>query len=347
MQEHAAAQEAFSSLEHFRRLRFGKGFGEGYDFASRSGKRSLPFQGLWHIARDNASCWKYKRSQEAHGTTTKNRTADVDIADILGVTEANVLMLLIWSWILRLASFGDHNIHKMPASSSFSVALSIGLLVRGRGGLAQMLLYALEKGPKEKNDNYKTAEPWEISAELRDLATWWKRDTRSTYMRFWPSMWSRCLDIDHALFCFCVCACVFFLMDRDEVQVNKNAKRKEASIQPSWGHPWCKNLWSFFFVFGLLFLGIILLCSVVLTSHWLLCINCFTSLVRFTGFYTEYEPHLDRTSSVNRAFIILAKKITFSCGTNVENLQRARWSGSKPNNRVRSILPACGLSYIL
>ena len=44
-----------------------------------------------------------------------------------------------------------------------------------------MLLYALEKGPTEKNDNYKTAEPWEISAERRDLATWWKRDTRSTY----------------------------------------------------------------------------------------------------------------------------------------------------------------------
>ena len=211
MQEHAAAQEAFSSLEHFRRLRFGKGFGEGYDFASRSGKLSLPFQGLWHIARDNASCWKYKRSQEAHGTTTKNRTADVDIADILGVTEANVLMLLIWSWILRLASFGDHNIHKMPASSSFSVALSIGLLVRGRGGLAQMLLYALEKGPKEKNDNYKTAEPWEISAELRDLATWWKRDTRSTYMRFWPSVRSRCLDIGYALFFVSACVGFFFL----------------------------------------------------------------------------------------------------------------------------------------
>ena len=51
----------------------------------------------------------------------------------------------------------------MPASSSFSVALSLGLLMRGRGGLAQMLLYALEKGPKEKNDNYKTAQPWEIN----------------------------------------------------------------------------------------------------------------------------------------------------------------------------------------
>ena len=36
MQEHAAAQEVFPCLEHFRRLRFGLGFEEGYDFASRS-----------------------------------------------------------------------------------------------------------------------------------------------------------------------------------------------------------------------------------------------------------------------------------------------------------------------
>ena len=95
VQEHAAAQEVFPCLEHFRRLRLGQGFGEGYDFASRGVNLSLPFQGLWHIARDNASCWKYKRSQEAHGTTTKNRTADLDIADILGAREANVLMLLM------------------------------------------------------------------------------------------------------------------------------------------------------------------------------------------------------------------------------------------------------------
>ena len=141
-----------------------------------------------------------------------------------------------WSWILRLVSFADHNIHKMPSSLSFSVALSLGLLVRGRRGLAQMLLYALKKWPKEKNDNNKTAQPWEISAELRDLATWWKkRDTRSTYMRFWPSVRSRCLDIGHAL--FCVFACVYvrtFLMNWDELKDNKNAKRTEASIQQSW-----------------------------------------------------------------------------------------------------------------
>ena len=44
------------------------------------------------------------------------------------------------------------------------------------------------------------------------------------------------------LFFVSACVHVFFLMARDEVQVNKNAKRKKASIQPSWGHPWGKNL---------------------------------------------------------------------------------------------------------
>ena len=186
--------------------------------------------------------------------------------------------------MLHLASFGDHNIHKMPASSSFSVALSLGLLVRGRRGLAQMLFYALEKGPKEKNDNYKTAEPWEIyrwAQRSRNMVKAWYSFNIYAFLTKhvlkMPGYWPRSFLFLRACMCF-------FLMDRDEVQVNKNAKRKEASIQSSWDHPWCKNLWSFFLVFGLLFLGIILLCSIVLTSHWLLCINCFTSLVRFTGF---------------------------------------------------------------
>ena len=30
--------------------------------------------------------------------------------------------------------------------------------------------------------------------------------------------------------------------------------------------------------------------SIVLTSQWLLCIHCFTSILSFTGFYTEDEP---------------------------------------------------------
>ena len=35
-----------------------------------------------------------------------------------------------------------------------------------------MLLNSLEKGPKKKNDNNNNAQPWEISAELRYLASW-------------------------------------------------------------------------------------------------------------------------------------------------------------------------------
>ena len=43
------------------------------------------------------------------------------------------------------------------------------------------------------------------------------------------------------------------------------------------GHVACQNLpWQ-----GL---------SIVLTSQWLLCIHCFTSLLSFTGFYTKDEP---------------------------------------------------------
>ena len=43
------------------------------------------------------------------------------------------------------------------------------------------------------------------------------------------------------------------------------------------GHVACRNLpWQ-----GL---------SIVLTSQWLLCIHCFTSILSFTGFYTEDEP---------------------------------------------------------
>ena len=40
----------------------------------------------------------------------------------------------------------------------------------------------------------------------------------------------------------------------------------------------------------LCFLATIFLGSIVLSSQWLLCIHCFTSLVSFTGFYTEDEP---------------------------------------------------------
>ena len=42
----------------------------------------------------------------------------------------------------------------------------------------------------------------------------------------------------------------------------------------------------------LCFLATIFLGSIVLSSQWLLCIHCFTSLVSFTGFYTKDEPVL-------------------------------------------------------
>ena len=38
------------------------------------------------------------------------------------------------------------------------------------------------------------------------------------------------------------------------------------------------------------FLGIIFLGCILLTSQWLLCTHCFTSLVSLTGFYNEEEP---------------------------------------------------------
>ena len=144
----------------------------------------------------------------------------------------------LWSWILRLVSFGDHNIHKMPASSSFIVALSLGLLVRGRRGLAQMLLYALEKEPKEKNDNNKNAQPWEIYR--------WAQRSRNMLKKAWYSFniniclfdqaWGQDVWILATLL-FCVFACVYvctFLMNRDELEDNKYAERTEASIQQSW-----------------------------------------------------------------------------------------------------------------
>ena len=47
------------------------------------------------------------------------------------------------------------------------------------------------------------------------------------------------------------------------------------------------------------FLALIFLDCIVLTSHWLLCFSCFThtSLVRFTGFCTQYEPNPNDSNS--------------------------------------------------
>ena len=50
------------------------------------------------------------------------------------------------------------------------------------------------------------------------------------------------------------------------------------------GHPGVKICEGFFCFLAIIFLG------PILTYHWLLYIYCFTSLRRFTGFYSEYEP---------------------------------------------------------
>ena len=55
----------------------------------------------------------------------------------------------------------------------------------------------------------------------------------------------------------------------------------------------------------LCFLAIFFLGSIVLTSQWLLCIHCFTSLVSFTGFYTEDEPKSIFMDENNVKLIIL------------------------------------------
>ena len=112
----------------------------------------------------------------------------------------------------------------MPSSSSFSVALSLGLLVRGRRGLAQMLLYALEKGPKEENDNNKKAQPWEIYL--------WAQRSRNMLKKAWYSFnIYACLTKREvkmsgywpcSFLCFCERAFFFFLTDRYEVE-DKNA----------------------------------------------------------------------------------------------------------------------------
>ena len=71
----------------------------------------------------------------------------------------------------------------------------------------------------------------------------------------------------------------------------------------------------------LCFLTIIFLGSIVLTSHRLLCMNCFTSLVRFTGFCTEYIwAHLDQCMTLQRGCL---KRRRIALRTNDSNEVRA------------------------
>ena len=68
-------------------------------------------------------------------------------------------------------------------------------------------------------------------------------------------------------------------------------------------------------------------------------------------FYVPRQSHLNRTSLVNKEFIIWPKK-NFSCGTSAGNPKRERWthlapSGSQAEHRIRFILPARSLSLIV
>lgn len=130
-----------------------------------------------------------------------------------------------WSWILRSVSFGDHNIHKIPGPSSFIVALSLGLLVRGRRGLGQMQLYALEKGPKEKNDNNKNARPWEIYRSAQGSRNMVKKAWCS--FNIYAFLTKREVKMSGYWPCSFLCFCerAFFLTDRYEVE-DKNAKKR-------------------------------------------------------------------------------------------------------------------------
>ena len=77
------------------------------------------------------------------------------------------------------------------------------------------------------------------------------------------------------------------------------------------GHPRCKTC-----EFFLCFQAIIFLGSIVLISQWLLCINCFTPLMSFTGFYTKYEPNntqqgvqADSTCVIQQCWKLLANNL--------------------------------------
>ena len=82
--------------------------------------------------------------------------------------------------------------------------------------------------------------------------------------------------------------------------------RRLPSTSEKWGLPRCKNL-TFFFVLELLFF----LFYVVSRSFAVLFVLCFTSMVSFTGFYTEDEPKYLHVTLTSFCFLLfLSKQIT-------------------------------------
>ena len=59
------------------------------------------------------------------------------------------------------------------------------------------------------------------------------------------------------------------------------------------------------------------------------------------------SSHLERTSLENKGYYYTDKKKTSSCGTDSENLRRARWAGSQSQHRIHFTLTARGFAHIV
>ena len=59
------------------------------------------------------------------------------------------------------------------------------------------------------------------------------------------------------------------------------------------------------------------------------------------------SSHLERTSLVNEGYYYTNKKKTSSCGTDSENLRRARWASSQSEHRIHLILTARGFAQTI
>ena len=70
------------------------------------------------------------------------------------------------------------------------------------------------------------------------------------------------------------------------ISTSQNSIKDHGNWFNSWVYLGVKTCEVFIFFVAIIFLG-----SIVLTSQWLICIHCFTSLVSFTGFYSEDEPN--------------------------------------------------------
>ena len=59
------------------------------------------------------------------------------------------------------------------------------------------------------------------------------------------------------------------------------------------------------------------------------------------------SSHLERTSLVKKGYYYTDKKKTASCGTDSENLRRARWASRQSEHRIHFTLTAQGFAHIV